>query len=290
MRHRTFFAAVLCGSVFSASLAAGAPQGRIPNFSPGANVDWRTDTTAALKRAELTGVTFFLPPPGEPQPVKLDPRIFSPEHIFNGLNMLPVADLTNPNLQTWVADALRAENERRLSGKPIQQPPTSRCWPSGLPGALAFTIDPTFVVQGTREILILQQHGSRLVRRIALNQRHSRNPKPSWFGESVGHYENGDTLVIDTIGLNDKTFVDYFNTPHTLALHVVERWKLSEDSQSMEVKVRVEDSGAFKAPFEMTQTFRRVDEPWREYACGENPYDILHQGLEPIPQADKPDF
>jgi hypothetical protein len=60
------------------------------------------------------------------------------------------------------------------------------------------------------------------VRHIWLNVPHSANPKPSWYGESVGHYE-GDTLVVDTIGFNDRTFVDSYRTPHTDKLHVVDR-------------------------------------------------------------------
>jgi hypothetical protein len=51
---------------------------------------------------------------------------------------------------------------------------------------------------------------------------HSENPKSSWYGESVGHYER-DTLVIDTIGLTDKTVLDTYRTPHTEKVHVVER-------------------------------------------------------------------
>src|SRR5262249_2011610 len=122
------------------------------------------------------------------------------------------------------------------------------------------------------------------------NRPHSANPKPSWFGQSVGHYENGDTLVIDTIGLDDRTFVDYFSTPHTTALHVVERWKVSGDGQSTDVTVRIEDPGAFKVPYQLSLRLHRVEEPWLEYACGENPGDPLHQGVDAIPQADKPDF
>ena len=64
--------------------------------------------------------------------------------------------------------------------------------------------------------------GNEEVRRIHLDVPHSANPKPSWYGESVGHYE-GDTLVVDTIGLNDKTFIDNYRTPHTEKLHVGER-------------------------------------------------------------------
>jgi hypothetical protein len=73
---------------------------------------------------------------------------------------------------------------------------------------------------------MLHQHDND-VRRIHLNVPHSANVKPSWYGESVGHYE-GDTLVVDTIGLNDKTFVDNFRTPHSDKLHVVERYRLVE--------------------------------------------------------------
>ena len=61
-------------------------------------------------------------------------------------------------------------------------------------------------------------------RHIYLNVPHSADIKPSWFGESVGHYE-GDTLVVDTIGLNDRTFIDDYLTPHTDKLHVVERFR-----------------------------------------------------------------
>jgi hypothetical protein len=75
-------------------------------------------------------------------------------------------------------------------------------------------------------VVILKNQSSE-IRRVALNKAHSLHPKPSWYGESVGHYENGDTLVIDTIGMNDSTHVDLFRTPHTTALHVIERWKLS---------------------------------------------------------------
>jgi hypothetical protein len=49
---------------------------------------------------------------------------------------------------------------------------------------------------------------------------HTVDPKPSWYGKSVGHYENGDTLVVDTIGLSDRTYVDNYRTPHTTKLHV----------------------------------------------------------------------
>src|SRR5258705_10708035 len=95
------------------------------------------------------------------------------------------------------------------------------------------------------------------LRLVFLNQPHSPNPKPSWYGESVGHYENGDTLVVDTIGLNDKTFVDNYRTPHTTKLHVVERFQIVKDATELLVNVRVEDPGAFTMPWTAVQRYRK---------------------------------
>src|SRR5262249_32882822 len=157
----------------------------------------------------------------------------------------------NPNLQPWVAEALRAQNERVRAGARLDSN-FSSCRPFGLPTIHQMTARPIYILQSVNEVVMIHQYNSE-VRRIALNKPHSARPKPSWYGESVGHYENGDTLVIDTIGFNDKGFVDFFRTPHTLALHVIERWKLSTDGRALEVNLRIEDPGAFKAPYELTQ-------------------------------------
>src|SRR5262249_15600992 len=77
----------------------------------------------------------------------------------------------------------------------------------------------------------------------------------------VGHYENGDTLVIDTIGISPKSFVDNYRTPHTDDLHVVERWKLAADGQAVEGSVFVEDPGTFTTPYTAGQRWRRVGNP-----------------------------
>ena len=131
------------------------------------------------------------------------------------------------------------------------------------------------------------------LRRVHLNVPHSRDPTPSWNGESVGHYEDGDTLVIDTIGFVEHplSFVDNYRTPHTKDLHVVERWKIIEGGTWLEVHARIEDPGAFTTPWNAVQRYRRVEQgPMSEQVCAENNGDHFNQGLDPIPQADKPDF
>jgi hypothetical protein len=265
----------LCGPLLSASVAAAAPQDGIPDFSPAAGIAWQSNTKEGLAPSR-TG----------PQAVGVDPVIFK-DRPYDMDTAFPVLDVANPNLQPWVADALKAQNEHVLSGRPLQ-PKSSSCWPHGLPAYMRYN-GPTFIIQSAREVVIMKNQSSE-VRRVLLDRPHSRELKPSWYGESVGHYENGDTLVIDTIGLNDRTHVDLFRTPHTSALHVIERWTLTNDGREIELKVHVEDEGAFKAPYELTKHYTRTNARWLETICAENPIGPLDQGLEPMPQAATPDF
>jgi hypothetical protein len=103
--------------------------------------------------------------------------------------------------------------------------------------------NPTVFLQ-TPKVVWIVFFGNQQIRRVYMDVPHSENPKPSWYGESVGHYE-GDTLVIDTIGLNTRTFVDVYRTPHTEKLHVVEHWHMIDDGKMMEATFTVDDPDAF---------------------------------------------
>ena len=146
-----------------------------------------------------------------------------------------------------------------------------------------------FLLQTPKEIVTVIQTGMRM-RHIYLNVPHSTNLKPSWYGESIGHYE-GTTLVVDTIGLNDKTFVDNYRTPHTDKIHVVERYTLSADSNTLEILATVDDPGAFTTPWSALQRYKRVKRATlAEDICAENNSNYLNEEIRPIPQADKADF
>ena len=82
------------------------------------------------------------------------------------------------------------------------------------------------------------------VRRVSLEVPHCRNPGHSVYGESVGHYENGDALVVDTIGLVNSVPIGHFRTPHLKQLHVVERYRLNHGGKNIEIFITVEDPGA----------------------------------------------
>src|SRR5712691_3526366 len=90
----------------------------------------------------------------------------------------------------------------------------------------------------------------------------------SWFGESIGRYENGE-LVVDTIGVSTKlSFLDMFRTPHTEKMRVVERFKLSDDEKFLEAFVKVEDPDTFNEPMHMVARWRKqaIGE-WQEFIC-----------------------
>ena len=145
--------------------------------------------------------------------------------------------------------------------------------------------EPVSFFLAPKEVRILRDADSQ-VRRVYLNVPHSSNPKPSWYGESVGHYE-GDTLVVDTIGLSTKTFVDNYRTPHTDKLHVIERWRMVNDRQAMEVTFTVEDPDSFNEPWSGTRRYRRVQQQFIEDICAEKNQHLFDYK---IPVAGKPDF
>jgi hypothetical protein len=245
----TKFASVLlaAGSVtLAASLVAdaAAQTSAIPNFAA-AGTSWRT-----------RGGEIFIPVPGQPAPTGIDnthPYIHNVDAARLGTQpTFRVSDLTNPNIKQWAKDIMKKDNDEVLNGK-IAYTPGSSCRPYGVP-AIWNSGGPFYFIQSPKEVLIANQ-GEQFARHVYLNVPHSANLKPSYYGESIGHYE-GDTLVVDTIGMNDKTFADNFRTPHTEKLHVVERIRLVEGGKKLEIHVTAEDPDTFEKPW---QGIRRYD-------------------------------
>ena len=146
----------------------------------------------------------FLPPPSGYGPVVSE---LGHPYIPNGAGKQQtsrIADLANPILKPWVIEQMAKPNADVRAGK-VPFIARERCWPTGVPGFLIFAhAAGMYVVQTEKEILIIQELDQQ-TRHIYMNVGHSKNPKPSWYGESVGHFE-GDELVVDTIGMNNKSF------------------------------------------------------------------------------------
>ena len=266
--------ALLCSAVLAA-----APSNAIPDLSAGGTA-WRNPSND------------FIPPKTGPGPVSFDPNFGADKRT----PQMFVADLTNPILLPWVKEALRKANLDALMGGAVRSQPTSvsRCRPAGVPGALLLRLQPMYVVQTPKEVLFLYQSDHQ-VRHIYMDVPHSADVTPSWYGDSVGHYE-GDTLVIDTVGVTTKVPVDFYFTPHTDKIHVVERYHLINNGRTLEVNFTVDDPGAFTMPWSASQRYQKVANlPLEEYACAEGLGNASlaedpGQREFPIPRAEVPDF
>ena len=205
----------------------------------------------------------------------------------------PVAATDNPLLLPWAKKIMDDENQKVIAGQ-LGFNPASRCYPGGVPGVLLFPGEPMQIVQTPKVVYMMWKRDAQ-IRRIFLNVPHSKDREYSWYGESVGHYEGGDTLVVDTIALDDKGPLDRFRTPHTRQLHVVERLKLTRGGKGYDVFVRVEDPGTFTAPWSAKVSFEQGyeyrNDHWEEDICAEAGDGLIPvPGLRPMPQASRRDF
>ena len=273
---RAPLAAAVAALVATAVPAAAAAQTAVPDFS----------SNLAGWVGLNGGGPFYEPVPGRVPPVTSDPA-----HPFipNGTAKQPtfrIADLSNPNLKPWVKERMRKDIDELLAGKKSAFTPQSSCVPAGVPFFMGYGgPDPLVFLQTAKQVWIAWREDNQ-TRRIYMDVPHSASLKPSWYGESVGRYE-GDTLVVDTIGLNDKTFVDVYRTPHTEKLHVVERWRLIDGGKMLQAIFTVEDPDAFYEPWSGMRRYRRVTQEPYEKICAENNTNLFDYH---IPAAEKPDF
>lgn len=273
------FAAALCAGTALAAEAA-KDSATIPNFGPTPFTAWTTNRPT---------MDDFIPPASGPGPVLSDP---AHPYVPNGNGRQPtyrIADLTNPILKPWVIEKMKKANDDVMAGK-VPYIARERCWPAGVPALNIYTRgQPIYFIQTAKEVLIVNELNTQ-IRHVYLNVAHSARVTPTWYGESVGHYD-GDELVIDTIGMNDKTFVDNYRTPHTDQLHVVERFKLIDGGKTLQVTMNVDDPGAYNMPWTAIQRWRRTeDRAMLEEYCAENNVAFFGYDVVPIPQADKADF
>lgn len=234
------------------------------------------------------GGPYFEADPGrQPGPVVSDPNY---PFVPNGVGLQPtfrIADLSNPNLMPWAKEIMKKDNNEIIAGKKSAFTAQSSCLPAGVPGFMAYGGAIPLVFLQTPKVVYLYFTGAQQVRHVYMNVPHSANVKPSWYGESVGHYE-GDTLVIDTVGLSSKTKADIYRTPHTDAMHVIERWRIVEGGTMMESVFTVDDPGTFYKPWTAMRRYRRVTQEPIENICEENNFvNIFDYGT---PKAGKPDF
>ena len=303
MKRLTRFLCPLATGIVMVFLSVGAPMAAdgqaVPDFYMG-GFGWHS------RQANIMPPTADVP--GIHGPIADHPD--HPHCANNSVGCNPterIGDDTSPLLQPWAAEITREANAKVLAGgRPFTA--AQRCWPPGVPGILGFTAEPQLFLQTPDEVIMIHQRGQ-VVRHIYLNEEHPDNLEPTWMGHSAGHYE-GDTLVIDTVALDDRSYMGNFPIPHSTQLHVVERYRIvpgspdlitdeprgadnyfSDPNQKvLQVLATIEDPGAFTDTYTEMQLYELATDKFDESICAENNDDKFNEGLVPMPEDTTPDF
>ena len=289
--HRNRIASSGTAAAIYASVALWAAA---PGASAQTPANDKIPNLASVNFAWLAaGVHWFDPPSGLGRgPIKQDPAYHFHSNVDGPGQVTPDIGYTkDPVLKPWAAKQMQELNDEVLTGKRgLAFVAQSTCYPGGVPGQLLTPAEPFYFIQSPKEVWMIWQR-DHMVRRIYMTDKHSEDVKPSWFGELIGHYESDGTLVIDTVGLSTRnSYLDWYRTPHSENEHVIERYKLINDGNTLEVLVKVEDPDTFNEPLYMVQRWRKVKNALLETVCAENNGDHFGKNLFPIPQTDRPDF
>ena len=223
--------AVIAALSFSNSLCAQSPAQPADQHAGAANAD-----SAPAPAHDVTGVWMMRNPPGS-------------QRGFTNYTFTK----DPPELTPW-AEAKYKEAKPSNGGeytlKTTNDPVLTKCDPPGVP-RVYFHPYPFEFVQTPKYILMLYEY-DHTVRRIYIDGRPiPKDPDPLWMGSSVGHWEGDTTLVVDTVGFNDKTWLDRLGHPHSDQLHVIEKFRrVSKDR--LELDIDMEDPKALAKPWTTT--------------------------------------
>ncbi len=243
---------VLAASIAAVILAAPAVSQELPRRLGGAN-----------------GPPAAADAPGRPVPTLPDGTV-DLSGVWTDGGSAPLEGLLKPgelkaNMLPWA--------QTRYDSRDESKDPYNNCMPGGplrITGGFAWRFVQHPTVNATH-VFMLQEGNAHTYRQIFMDgRRHPEDPTPTWYGHSIGRWE-GATLVIDTIGLHNRFWLDSAGTPHTEQLHLVERWTRT-DFNTLRRDVTITDPGAFTQPFTVTYT-AKLAEPGSEimeYICIEN--------------------
>ena len=228
---------------------------------------WRELGVLAAMFAGLCSAASAQPAPGKATGISgiWTNVTYRPESVFNPrLGVLTTVEGLAPPLQPWAADLLEQRLKDAEAGRPFANT-KSMCLPSGVPQLMFGPRTPMQILETPGQVTMLIEEFNDF-RIVLLDAPHTVDPDPSIMGDSVGRWE-GDTLVVDTIGLTENTTLDGVGMPHSEALHVVERFRRTS-KDNMEILVTIDDPKTFTRPW----TARAEFAPMRvkkitEYFC-----------------------
>jgi hypothetical protein len=172
-------------------------------------------------------------------------------------------------LKPAAAAIVKKHMEAEAAGKPLVGP-QQRCLSNGLPRILDQPGLAQFLI--TPEQVTILQEDFHLITYVFMNQNHPARLTPTWTGHSTGRWE-GDTLVVDSVGFNDRGEIDDTGTPRTTAMHLTLRFRPINGGRNLEALMRIDDPGTFVRPWTTATYFRRAKGPVGEYICEENERD-----------------
>ncbi|MBV9507788.1 MAG: hypothetical protein JO323_22590 [Acidobacteriia bacterium] len=207
----------------------------------------------------------------QPAPSGPAPRALDGKPLLSGVWEIPYV----PDMSRQVGGALPYTAWGEQSWKsydPAKFDYTAHCLPMGWTRQMN-TPMPIEIMQEPNRIAILFEAWQTFKVIPTDGREHPKDPDPTWMGNSVGRWE-GDTLVVDTIGFNDRTRLDTIGHPHSDQLHVVEKFSRT-DAAHLAYEVTVEDPKAYTKPFQNKRTFT-LKPAWElmEYSCEENNKDV----------------
>ena len=237
---------------------AGAPVQHDPKIAYNAQLgtlgeDFRSVIYEQTRHRPVTGPT---------------PRSFDGHPDLSGVWFRPVTVDPGKPQYTEAAEALarkRAQNNRQDSNQ-------ARCLPS-----FATRYGPLFqLVQSKDYLVVINDDDSPGFFQIYLDGRkHEKDPAPQWYGNNIGRWE-GDTLVVDRVGFDERMWIDQAGHSHSGKLHIIDRYRRT-DAGHLEITTTIEDDGVLKAPYTTKSTADLAqNEKIYEFICTENERDVQH--------------
>jgi hypothetical protein len=195
--------------------------------------------------------------------------IWQPPSVKYLINIAADLKADDVPMQPWAADLYK--QRRATNGK---DDPDAKCLPSSMPRKDGVS-SPYKLIQLPDEVVFLYESRTTF-RQIFLDGRPMpKDPQPAWDGYSTGHWD-GDTLVVETTGFNDLSWLDSNGHPHTDALHLTERFH-RRDFGHLEIQIAIDDPKAYTKPWSVTEVVNFLpDSELIEYICNENEKDLVH--------------
>jgi hypothetical protein len=193
-----------------------------------------------------------------------------------GITLFP-DDPLGMNMLTPIGKEVLARRGPTPNGKPVEDLPATYCLPLSIP--LVTNLSEVHKIAQTPGLIIVLLELNNSYRQIYTDGRQlPGDPTPSWMGYSVGHWE-GDTLVVQTTGFNDRGWIDIMGHPQSEKMQITERYR-RRDFGHMDVEMTFNDPVMYVRPFTITITeLLQPDTDILEYVCGENEKDRPHMGL-----------